>query len=139
MGFFSEFKEFATKGNVVDLAVGVIIGAAFGKVVSSLVADVITPPLGLLVGGVDFTGLELVLKSATESAPAVSLRYGNFLQTVFDFLIVAFAIFTVIRFMNRIRRAKEKAEETAPPAPPAEVALLSEIRDLLKESNGGVR
>ncbi|EMA4784563.1 large-conductance mechanosensitive channel protein MscL [Providencia rettgeri] len=134
MSFLKDFREFAMKGNVVDMAVGIIIGAAFGKIVSSLVADVIMPPLGLIIGGVDFKSFSIVLKEAQGDLPAVVLNYGMFLQTVFDFIIVAFAIFMAIKAMNKIRRAKEAAP--AEPAPPStEEVLLSEIRDLLKEQN----
>lgn len=127
-----EFKEFAMKGNVVDMAVGIIIGAAFGKIVSTLVANVITPVIGLLVGGVNFTSLKVVLKEAAEGAAEVSIGYGVFLQAVFDFLIVAFSIFLVIRAMNKLKK-KEEAAPAAPPAPPREQVLLEEIRDLLKK------
>ncbi len=129
MSFIKEFKDFAVKGNVADMAVGIIIGASFGKIVSSLVADVIMPPLGLLLGGIDFKGFEVVIKEAVGTAPAVSLRYGMFLQTVFDFLIQAFAIFMVIKGLNSLKKAKEN---TPPPAPPAQEVLLKEIRDILK-------
>jgi len=132
MGFVKEFKEFAMRGNVVDLAIGLIVGAAFGKVVSSLVGDVLMPPLGLLIGGVNFTDLAITLRAATDGAPAVNLRYGAFLQTIVDFMIVAFAIFLVVKGMNTLKRRKEAAP-AAPPAPPQEVTLLSEIRDLLKQ------
>ena len=131
MSFLSEFKEFAMKGNVVDLAVGVIIGAAFGKIVSSLVEDIIMPALGLLIGGVNFTDLAVTLKEAQGDIPAVVLKYGNFLQTVFDFMIVAFAIFLAIKAMNKLKRKQEVAPP-APPAPTEDVVLLTEIRDLLK-------
>ena len=134
-----EFKEFAMRGNVVDLAVGVIIGGAFGKIVASLVADVIMPPIGLLVGGVTFTDLKLVMKPAeivdgVEKA-AVTLNYGNFLQVTFDFIIVAFAIFMFIKLINKLNRKKEEAPAapTPPPAPSKEEVLLAEIRDILKE------
>lgn len=130
MGFVKEFKEFAIKGNVADMAVGIVIGAAFGKIVSSLVADVITPPLGIILGGVDFRNLKINLIEATQTAPAVTLNYGVFLQTVFDFTIVAFALFMVVKGMNALKRNDAAA---TPPAPPAEQALLGEIRDLLKE------
>ena len=116
MSFLKEFREFAMKGNVVDMAVGIIIGAAFGKIVSSLVADVIMPPLGLLIGGVDFKQFSVVLRAAEGDIPAVVLNYGMFIQTVFDFVIVAFAIFMAIKVMNKVRREKE-AEPEAPPAP----------------------
>ncbi|MDT2043980.1 large-conductance mechanosensitive channel protein MscL [Providencia stuartii] len=134
MSFLKEFREFAMKGNVVDMAVGIIIGAAFGKIVSSLVADVIMPPLGLLIGGVDFKQFSVVLRAAEGDIPAVVLNYDMFIQTVFDFVIVAFAIFMAIKVMNKVRREKE-AEPEAPPAPSKEEVLLSEIRDLLKEQN----
>ncbi len=120
------------KGNVMDMAVGIIIGAAFGKIVSSMVNDVIMPPLGLLVGGVNFTDLKIVMKSAIGDDPAVTLNYGNFLQVTFDFLIVAFAIFIVIKAMNTARK-KQEEEPPAPPAPSKEEVLLTEIRDLLKK------
>lgn len=132
MGVLQEFKEFAVKGNVVDMAVGIIIGAAFGKIVSSFVADVIMPPIGLLIGGVDFTDLAVTLKAASADAPAVTLNYGNFIQTIVDFTIVAFAIFLVIKLINRFKRT-EAAVPAAPPAPSKEEVLLTEIRDLLKE------
>lgn len=134
MSILKEFREFAMKGNVVDMAVGIIIGAAFGKIVSSLVADIIMPPLGLLIGGVDFKALSVVLRAAEGNIPAVVLNYGMFLQTIFDFIIVAFAIFMAIKVMNKVRREKE-AQPDAPPAPSKEEVLLSEIRDLLKEQN----
>ncbi|QQS52835.1 MAG: large-conductance mechanosensitive channel protein MscL [Bacteroidota bacterium] len=128
----SEFKAFAMKGNVIDMAVGIIIGAAFGKIVSSLVSDIIMPPLGLVIGGVDFKDLQFVMKEAVDGNPAVSLNYGNFLQVTFDFLIVAFAIFMVIKAMNAAKK-KEEAAPAAPPAPSKEEILLTEIRDLLKK------
>ncbi|MFP5505521.1 MAG: large-conductance mechanosensitive channel protein MscL [Gammaproteobacteria bacterium] len=134
MSFINEFKQFAMKGNVVDMAVGIIIGAAFGKIVSSFVGDVIMPPLGLLIGGVDFTDLAIVLKEATDGAAAVTLSYGKFIQTVFDFTIVAFAIFLAIKAMNRLKQ-KEEEKPAAPPAPSAQEVLLTEIRDLLKQKN----
>ena len=131
MGLAKEFKEFAMKGNVVDLAVGVIIGAAFGKIVSSLVADVIMPPLGLLIGGIDFSNLAVILKQGATPDTAVLLRYGKFIQATVDFVIVAFTIFLVIKGMNTMKRKKEEAP--AVPAPPAaDIVLLGEIRDLLK-------
>ncbi|HGN1707923.1 TPA: large-conductance mechanosensitive channel protein MscL [Providencia rettgeri] len=134
MSFLKEFREFAMKGNVVDMAVGIIIGAAFGKIVSSLVADIIMPPLGLLIGGVDFKQFSVVLRAAEGDIPAVVLNYGMFIQSVFDFIIVAFAIFMAIKVMNKVRREKEAAPE-APAKPTKEEVLLSEIRDLLKEQN----
>lgn len=130
MSFVKEFREFAMKGNVVDMAVGIIIGAGFGKIVSSLVADVIMPPLGLLIGGVDFSGLKVTLKEGVLPAiPPVTLNYGVFIQTVFDFTIVAFAVFLLIKGINRM---KKKSEDAAPPAPAREEVLLTEIRDILK-------
>jgi large conductance mechanosensitive channel len=137
MSIVKEFKEFATKGNVVDLAVGIIIGGAFGKIVSSLVADVIMPPLGLLIGGVNFTDIKFTLKDAVidtagkVSSQAVTLNIGNFIQVVFDFIIVAFAIFLMIKAINRMKRKKEAAPAT-PSLPTKEEILLTEIRDLLK-------
>ena len=135
MGMMQEFKEFAMKGNVVDLAVGVIIGGAFGKIVSSLVADVIMPPIGLLMGGVDFTKLGITLKEAVDDkTPAVVLHYGNFIQAVVDFTIVAFAIFMAIKLMNKMKKETPPAPE-APPAPTKEEVLLTEIRDILKSKS----
>ncbi|EKM97251.1 MULTISPECIES: large-conductance mechanosensitive channel protein MscL [Stutzerimonas stutzeri group] len=134
MSLISEFKAFAMRGNVIDMAVGIIIGAAFGKIVSSFVDGVIMPPLGLLIGGVDFSDLAIVLKEAVGETPAVLLRYGAFIQTVVDFLIVAFAIFIAIKAMNSLRR-KEAEAPAAPPAPTKEELLLTEIRDLLREQN----
>ncbi|EKT61974.1 large-conductance mechanosensitive channel protein MscL [Providencia alcalifaciens] len=135
MSFLKEFREFAMKGNVVDMAVGIIIGAAFGKIVSSLVADVIMPPLGLIIGGVDFKQFSLVLREAQGDIPAVVMNYGMFIQTIFDFVIVAFAIFMAIKVMNKVRREKEEAAPAEPAVPSTEEVLLSEIRDLLKEQN----
>lgn len=132
MSLMKEFREFAMRGNVVDLAVGVIIGAAFGRIVSSLVADIIMPPLGLLLGGIDFKQFHWVLREAEGAIPAVVMNYGSFIQSVFDFVIVAFAIFAAIKLMNRLRR-KEEEKSAAPPEPTAEETLLAEIRDLLKE------
>ena len=123
-----EFRDFAMKGNVVDMAVGIIIGAGFGKIVSSAVADVIMPPIGLLIGGVDFTGLQVTLKEAVNGQAAVTLKYGQFIQTVVDFAIVAFAVFLIIKAMNALK----KKEEAAPAAEPAQEVLLREIRDILK-------
>lgn len=131
MSFLSEFKEFAMKGNVVDLAVGVIIGGAFGKIVSSFVGDVVMHLLGLLVGGVNFTDLAITLKAAEGDIPAVVLKYGAFLQTVFDFVIIALAIFIAIKAMNKLKRKQDDAP-AAPPAPSAQEVLLTEIRDILK-------
>lgn len=138
--FLQEFKAFAMKGNVVDMAVGVIIGGAFGKIVSSVVADIIMPPLGLLVGGVNFKDLKWILKPAQtvdgQEVAAVTLNYGNFLQTTFDFLIIAFSIFLFIKLLSKLTEKKKKEAAATPPAPPApskEELLLTEIRDLLKE------
>jgi large conductance mechanosensitive channel len=131
MKMLDEFKAFAMRGNVVDMAVGVIIGGAFGKIVSSLVADVVMPPIGLLVGGIDFTDLAITLKAASEGIPAVTIGYGKFVQTVIDFLIIAFTIFMAIKGMNALKR-KEEEKPSEPPAAPAQEVLLAEIRDLLK-------
>lgn len=133
MGVLREFKEFAMRGNVMDLAVGVIIGASFGKIVSSLVADVIMPPVGMLLGGVDFTSLKLNLAAPIDGMKSATLNYGNFIQTLVDFTIVAFCIFLIVKGLNTLKRRMEKPEEpAAPPPPPADVVLLTEIRDLLK-------
>ncbi|MBK0097613.1 large-conductance mechanosensitive channel protein MscL [Erwinia sp. S63] len=133
MSLFKEFRDFAMRGNVVDLAVGVIIGAAFGKIVSSLVANIIMPPLGLLIGGVDFKQFKWVLKPAEGDIPAVVMEYGNFIQTIFDFVIVAFAIFMAIKLMNKLYQKKEVEKPAAKPT--NEEVLLTEIRDLLKQQN----
>lgn len=137
MGLIKEFKEFAVKGNVVDMAVGIIIGGAFGKIVSSLVNDVIMPPIGKLIGGVNFTDLKIVLSDAVVAngevvTPEVAILYGSFIQTVIDFLIIAFVIFMAIKAINKLKREKP-AEPEAPAAPPTDVQLLTEIRDLLKK------
>jgi len=132
MKLVDEFKSFAMKGNMVDMAVGIIIGAAFGKIVSSVVSDIIMPPLGLLIGGVNFTDLKVIMKAATETNPAVTWNYGNFLQVTFDFLIIAFAVFMLIKAINASKK-KEEATPAAPPAPTKEETLLTEIRDLLKK------
>jgi len=132
MGLVKEFKEFAMKGNVVDLAVAVIIGAAFGKIVSSFVNDILMPPLGVLLGGLDFKDLKYIMIEAVDKKAAVTINYGMFIQTVIDFLIIAFAIFMVIKAMSMAKK-KEVEAPSAPPALPAEQVLLTEIRDLLKE------
>ena len=132
MKMLDEFKAFALKGNVADMAVGIIIGLAFGKIVASIVGDIIMPPLGLLIGGVNFTDLKVILKAATEANPAVTWNYGNFLQVTFDFLIVAFVVFMLIKAINATKK-KEEAKPEAPPAPSKEEILLTEIRDLLKK------
>ena len=140
--FLQDFKAFAMKGNVIDMAVGVIIGGAFGKIVSSVVADVIMPPIGLLVGGVNFTDLKWVMKPAVvedgkEVVAAVTLNYGNFLQMTFDFLVIAFSVFLFVRLLSKLNRKKKTpAAPPAPPAPGKEELLLTEIRDLLKEKAG---
>jgi large conductance mechanosensitive channel len=131
MGMMKEFKEFAVKGNVMDMAVGIIIGAAFGKIVSSFVADVIMPPIGVLVGGINFSSLAFTIKEATAGAPAVVIGYGKFIQTLIDFIIIAFSIFIVIKGINSFKRKEEEAPK-APAEPPAQEVLLAEIRDLLK-------
>ena len=131
MSMMQEFKTFALKGNVVDMAVGIIIGGAFGKIVSSFVADVIMPPIGLLLGGADFSDLAIVLKKAVGETPAVTLNYGKFVQTSVDFIIIAFAIFIMVKAMNSLKK-KEVAAPAAPPPPSKEELLLAEIRDLLK-------
>lgn len=132
MKIINEFKAFAMKGNVIDMAVGIIIGAAFGKIITSVVSDIIMPPLGLLIGGVNFTDLKLVMKRASEGNPAVTLNYGNFLQVTFDFLIVAFAIFILIKAIN-IAREKHEEKPPTPHVATKEEILLTEIRDLLKK------
>lgn len=130
MKLMDEFKAFAMKGNVVDMAVGIIIGAAFGKIVSSIVSDILMPPLGMIIGGVNFTDLKLDINPNT--AKEVWWNYGNFLQATFDFIIVAFAVFLLIKAMNSAKKKQEEAP-AAPPAPSKEETLLSEIRDLLKK------
>ena len=136
--FLQDFKAFAMRGNVMDMAVGVIIGGAFGKIITSVVSDIIMPPIGLLVGGVNFTDLKWEMKPAQEidgvMKEAVTLNYGNFLQTAFDFIIIAISIFIYIRLISKLSRKKEEAP-AAPPAPSKEEVLLTEIRDLLKEQN----
>ena len=131
MGFAKEFKAFAMRGNVMDMAVGIVIGAAFGKIVTSLVNDVIMPPVGVLMGGVDFSSLAVTLKAAEAGAPAVVLKYGAFINTVIDFLIVAFAIFLVIKGMNSLKRKQEEVP-AAPTPPPVQEMILREIRDILR-------
>jgi len=131
MGMMKEFKEFAIQGNVVDVAVGIVIGAAFGKIVSSFVGDVIMPPVGVLLGGVDFSRLVFTVKEAVGAAPAVVISYGKFIQTLIDFTIIAFAIFMTVRSINSLKKKQQEAPQ-APPAPPKEELLLAEIRDLLK-------
>jgi large conductance mechanosensitive channel len=132
MGIIKEFKEFAVKGNVMDMAIGVIIGGAFGKIVASFVSDVLMPPIGLLLGGVDFKNMTLVMKEAVGEVPAVTLNYGMFIQNVIDFLIIAFVIFMMLKGLNSMKKKAEEAP-AAPPAPSNEEVLLGEIRDLLKK------
>lgn len=127
MSFISEFKAFAMKGNVVDMAVGIIIGAAFGKIVASFVNDILMPPLGMVLGGVNFSDLALVIQEAKDGAAAIAINYGAFIQTIIDFLIIAMAIFVAIKVMNRLQGAKDEK-----PAGPTQEELLTEIRDLLK-------
>ncbi len=131
MSIIKEFREFAVKGNMIDMAVGIIIGAAFGKLITSLVNDIIMPPLGQVIGGVNFTELKLVIGSPIPGREPATLNYGNFIQTTFDFLIVAFAIFMVVKAINKMKR-KEAAAPPAPAAPTKDQILLTEIRDLLK-------
>jgi len=131
MKIVQDFKTFAMKGNVVDMAVGIIIGAAFGKIISSLVADVIMPPIGILLGGVDFSNLSITIKQAVDKSPAVMIKYGMFINTVIDFLIIAFSIFMMVKVMNTLKK-KEEIQHAVPPR--EEVVLLSEIRDLLKNN-----
>ena len=131
MSMVSEFKDFAMRGNVVDMAVGIVIGGAFGKIVSSFVADVLMPPIGLALGGVDFSGLAVTLQEAAGEVEAVTLNYGTFIQTVIDFLIIAFAIFLVVKAMNSMKKKEEEAP-AAPPEPSKEEVLLTEIRDALR-------
>jgi large conductance mechanosensitive channel len=138
MSVIKEFKAFAMRGNVIDLAVGIVIGGAFGKIIASFVSDILMPPIGVLLGGVNFTDLSLKLKDAVvdaegvETAAAVTLNYGNFIQTTVDFMIIAFAIFMVVKAMNSMKK-KEAEAPAAPPAPTKEEVLLTEIRDLLKK------
>jgi large conductance mechanosensitive channel len=131
MSLIKEFKEFAMRGNVVDLAVGVIIGGAFGKIVTSLVNDLLMPPIGLLLGGLDFKNLAFVLKPGVDKIPEVAIRYGMFINSIVDFVIIAFSIFMVIKGINKMKRQAEEAP-AAPPEPTKEETLLTEIRDILK-------
>ena len=132
MKILDEFKKFAIKGNMFDMAVGIIIGAAFGKIVASLVSDIIMPPIGLLLGGVNFADLKVVMKAATETVPAVTWNYGSFIQTAIDFLIIAFVVFMLIKAINSMKKKEEEAP-AAPPPPTKDQVLLTEIRDLLKK------
>jgi large conductance mechanosensitive channel len=132
MSMMKEFRDFAMRGNVVDMAVGIVIGGAFGKIVSSFVNDVLMPPIGMALGGVDFSDLAMTLQAASGDVAAITLNYGSFVQTVIDFIIIAFAIFMVIKAMNNMKK-KEEEKPAAPAAPSAEETLLTEIRDLLKK------
>lgn len=132
MGMMKEFKQFAMRGNVMDMAIGIIIGAAFGKIVSSIVSDVIMPPIGMLLGGVDFSNLALTLKAGSEGVEPVLIKYGVFLNTVIDFVIIAFAIFMVVKGINSMKK-KEEEKPAAPPVPSKEEVLLAEIRDELRK------
>ncbi|WP_347985872.1 large-conductance mechanosensitive channel protein MscL [Methylomonas sp. AM2-LC] len=134
MGILQEFKEFAIKGNVIDMSVGIVIGAAFGKIVSSFVADVIMPPIGVLIGGVDFSNLAITLKEAVDKSPAVTLNYGHFIQSTVDFTIIAAAIFVVVKLINKLKKNEDAPAPAAAPEPSPEVVLLTEIRDLLKSA-----
>ena len=135
MGMMSEFKSFAMKGNVVDMAVGVVIGAAFGKVVTSLVNDIIMPPIGVLIGGVDFSDLAITIKEATADTSAVTINWGSTAQTILNFIIIAFSIFMVVKGMNNMKKKEEEAP-AAPAKPSKEEVLLTEIRDALKSKEG---
>lgn len=134
-----EFKTFVMRGNVVDLAVGVVIGGAFGKITASLVNDILMPPIGVLLGGVDFKNLSITLLPAVNGKDPVTIGYGAFINTALDFVIIAFALFLVIKAINTLKRKEEAAPPPAPPPPPADVALLTEIRDLLKQKGWGGR
>ena len=138
MGLIGEFKTFIARGNALDLAVGVIVGGAFGKIVTSLVNDLIMPPVGLALGGVNFTSLKIILKNASVDAAgkiteAISINYGSFLQTIIDFLIIAFCIFMMVKVINKMKDLNKNEEPAVPAAPPADIVLLTEIRDLLKK------
>lgn len=136
MSFLSEFKKFAMRGNVMDMAVGIILGGAFGAIVNSLVNNVIMPPIGLLLGGMDFSQLAVTIKHATETTPAVVIQYGVFINTVINFLIIAFAVFLMVKGINKLENLKKhEPEPVAAPEPTAEEKLLTEIRDLLKKKS----
>lgn len=138
VSFLREFRDFAMKGNILDMAIGVVIGTAFGKIVSSLVADVIMPLVGVLCGSVDFKDLSITLQDKTDTAEAIVLTYGTFLQTIFDFIIIAFAIFMSMKLINKLKKAvasEEKEEKVEEATVAADIQLLTEIRDLLKEKN----
>jgi large conductance mechanosensitive channel len=133
MGFISEFKEFAVKGNLVDFAVGVVMGGAVASVTGSFITDIFTPPLGLLIGDVDFASLGIILRDAEEGKPAIVISYGKFIQTIINFLLVAFVMFLVVKGMNSLKKKEEAAPPPAPPEPTPSEKLLTEIRDLLKK------
>jgi len=133
--FWGEFKEFAVKGNMLDLAIGIVIGTAFGKIVSSLVADIIMPPFGVLLGGMDFSKMSITLAKAVGETPAVTLNYGMFIQAILDFLIIALCLFFVVKGVNKLRKKSEPKAPASPPAPSKEELLLAEIRDLLREQS----
>jgi len=133
MSLLKEFKEFAVRGNVMDMAIGIIIGGAFGKIVSSFVNDVIMPPIGLLLSGTDFTQLSIVIKNAIGDSPAVVIKYGLFINTIIDFIIIAFVIFAVVKVLNKLKKNEEISKVADPPAPSEEILLLREIRDSLKK------
>lgn len=132
MSIIKDFKEFAMRGNVVDMAVGIIIGGAFGKIVTSLVSDLLMPPIGMILGGVDFKNLMITLKPAAVEVPAVTIRYGMFINTIIDFTIVSFSIFMMVKLMSNLKKKQAAAPAAEPPKPSAEQTLLAEIRDLLK-------
>ena len=132
MKMLQEFKQFAMRGNVMDMAIGIIIGAAFGKIVSSVVSDVIMPPIGMLLGGMDFSSLSITLKEATDTSPAVLLKYGVFINTIIDFIIIAFAIFMLVKGINSLKKQEEE-KPAAPPAPTKSEVLLEEIRNELRK------
>lgn len=135
MSLLNEFKTFAIRGNVVDMAVGIIMGASFGKIVSSLVNDIIMPPIGAVIGGVNFNELAFTLKDATETATAVTINYGQFLQTIVDFLIISAAIFVAVKVINNLQKQKQEEVAAEPPPPAPEIVLLTDIRNLLAENN----
>lgn len=138
-GFFAEFRKFISRGSVVDMAVGIAAGAAFTAIINSFVNDIINPIIGLLVGGIDFSSLQIVLKPATETTEAVAIRYGLFINSIISFILIAFALFLMVKAFNKLKESAKKKEAeqaaAAPAAPPADVQLLTEIRDLLKERN----
>ena len=137
-GFFAEFRKFISRGNVLDMAVGMVVGAAFTAIVTSFVNDIIMPVVGLAIGGIDFSDLKIVLKAATETDPEVALRYGTFINAIISFIIIAFCVFCVVKGFNKLHEMNKKEDEAkpaAPAAPPADIQLLTEIRDLLKKNN----